>query len=119
MNKSESVTKSSPQSSNKFVSTTVMRHANIVSGSDRSSSDNGNESMSGGGFGSSGSDNASDNSDAVSDEGQSTGSGSTGNRKRRGSKNFYDVANQPTKNEKKRQKISSSMTSKVNNEQSQ
>ena len=118
VNKSESVTKSPPSTRNEFVSTTVIRHANIVSGSDRSSSDNGNESMSGGGSGSSGSDNASDNSDAVSDEGQSSGSGSAGNRKRRGSKNS-DVTNKPTKNEKKRQKTCSTLVSKANNQQSQ
>ncbi len=116
--KSENVTKiedsSSPPSSSKFDSNTVLRHANIVSGSDRSSSDNGNESMSGGGSGSSGSDNASDNSDAVSDEGQPVGSGS---RKRRGGKN-YDISNSTANKDNKRQKTSSSVSSKVKQEHS-
>jgi hypothetical protein len=49
----------------------VLRHSNVVSGSDRSSS------VSGGGSGSSGSDNASDNSDSASDEGQGSSSKSS------------------------------------------
>jgi hypothetical protein len=77
----------------KFNSSSVLRHANVVSGSDRSS-----ESMSAGGSGGSGSDNASDNSDETSDEGQSS-SNTANNSKRR------NVAHEENK-KKKRQKTS-------------
>ena len=46
----------------KFNSSSVLRHTNIVCGSDRSGLDNGNKSLSTGGYGLSGSDNASHNS---------------------------------------------------------
>lgn len=70
----------------KYGSSSALMHSNIVSGSDRSSSDNGNESVSAGGSGLSGSDNSSDNSDSASDEGQASSNNSTKNCKRRNEK---------------------------------
>ena len=85
-------------SGSKFDSDSVLR--NIVSGSDRSSSDNGNDSsMSGGGPGSSGSDNASDNSDANSYEGQSSS-----NRRRKGKRRNDIRIKEEEDQDKKRQK---------------
>ncbi len=82
-------------------SASILQHTNIVSGSDRSGSDNGN------GSGSSGSENASDNSDTASDEGQSSsaagagakGTGDSGGNSKRRSSNLDG------KQDAKRQKI--------------
>ena len=92
------VSKDTPSS--KFDTSSILTHSNIVSGSDRSSSDTGNENSSAGGSGEglSGSDNASDNSDSASDEGQRSSSGS-GSSKRRNNEN------KEKENSSKRQKL--------------
>ncbi len=97
---SESVSKSSINSSNVVAPTTrdkpnskfdasVLRHSNVVSGSDRSSSDNGSASI--GGSGLSGSDNASDNSDSASDEGRGSGNSDKGRKRRNESTEIEQV----------------------------
>jgi len=86
----------------------VLRHTNIVSGSDRSGSDNGSESLSAGGSGSSGSENTSDNSDTASDEGRSLSNASANGRSKLGgnSKRRQDLDGSQ---DAKRQKICTSV----------